>query len=64
VKFFKKSLWKLGKLNHIAIAVPDIDKAVSLYKNVLNAQKVSEKTVSMIFLWRDSSIDLLFNKYL
>ncbi|NXB45599.1 MCEE protein, partial [Leucopsar rothschildi] len=34
-------LWKLGRLNHVAIAVPDLEKAQSLYKNVLGAQ-VSE----------------------
>uniref|UniRef100_A0A8C8RP87 Methylmalonyl-CoA epimerase, mitochondrial n=1 Tax=Pelusios castaneus TaxID=367368 RepID=A0A8C8RP87_9SAUR len=33
--------WKLGRLNHIAIAVPDLEKAQSFYKNVLGAQ-VSE----------------------
>ncbi|XP_074863220.1 methylmalonyl-CoA epimerase, mitochondrial isoform X2 [Carettochelys insculpta] len=32
------SLWKLGRLNHVAIAVPDLDKAQSFYKNVLGAQ--------------------------
>ncbi|XP_075753831.1 methylmalonyl-CoA epimerase, mitochondrial isoform X2 [Pelodiscus sinensis] len=35
------SLWKLGRLNHVAIAVPDLEKAQSFYKNVLGAQ-VSE----------------------
>lgn len=35
------SLWKLGKLNHIAIAVPDMEKATALYRDVLGA-KVSE----------------------
>ncbi|XP_053318518.1 methylmalonyl-CoA epimerase, mitochondrial [Spea bombifrons] len=35
------SLWKLGRLNHVAIAVPDLEKARSLYENVLGA-KVSE----------------------
>ncbi|KAM9311869.1 methylmalonyl-CoA epimerase, mitochondrial [Gastrophryne carolinensis] len=34
-------LWKLGRLNHVAIAVPDLEKAKSLYQNVLGA-KVSE----------------------
>ncbi|XP_037545307.1 methylmalonyl-CoA epimerase, mitochondrial [Nematolebias whitei] len=32
-----RSLWKLGKLNHIAIAVPDMDKATALYRDVLCA---------------------------
>ncbi|XP_077419630.1 methylmalonyl-CoA epimerase, mitochondrial [Vanacampus margaritifer] len=35
-------LWNLGKLNHIAIAVPDMDKATALYRDVLGAT-VSEK---------------------
>uniref|UniRef100_A0A8B9PQ17 Methylmalonyl-CoA epimerase, mitochondrial n=1 Tax=Apteryx owenii TaxID=8824 RepID=A0A8B9PQ17_APTOW len=35
------SLWKLGRLNHVAIAVPDLEKAQALYKDVLGA-RVSE----------------------
>ncbi|XP_073443013.1 methylmalonyl-CoA epimerase, mitochondrial isoform X3 [Dendrobates tinctorius] len=35
------ALWNLGRLNHVAIAVPDLEKAKSLYQNVLGA-KVSE----------------------
>ncbi|KAM5171142.1 methylmalonyl-CoA epimerase, mitochondrial isoform 2-T2 [Mantella aurantiaca] len=35
------SMWKLGRLNHVAIAVPDLEKAKFLYQNVLGAQ-VSE----------------------
>ncbi|XP_060115884.1 methylmalonyl-CoA epimerase, mitochondrial [Heteronotia binoei] len=34
-------LWKLGRLNHIAVAVPDLEKAKFLYKEVLGAS-VSE----------------------
>lgn len=37
--------WQLGRLNHVAIAVPDLDKAASLYRDVLGA-KVSEVVVS------------------
>jgi len=37
-----KTVWQLGKLNHVAIAVPDIEKATALYRDVLGA-KVSEK---------------------
>lgn len=29
------TLWKLGRLNHIAIAVPDLDKATAFYRWVL-----------------------------
>ncbi|KAG6939780.1 methylmalonyl-CoA epimerase, partial [Chelydra serpentina] len=36
-----RSLWTLGRLNHVAIAVPDLEKAQSFYKSVLGAQ-VSE----------------------
>lgn len=32
------SAWKLGRLNHIAIAVPDLEKAAALYRDVLGAQ--------------------------
>uniref|UniRef100_A0A8C4PE87 Methylmalonyl-CoA epimerase, mitochondrial n=1 Tax=Dromaius novaehollandiae TaxID=8790 RepID=A0A8C4PE87_DRONO len=35
------SLWKLGRLNHIAIAVPDLEKAQAFYKDVLGT-RVSE----------------------
>ena len=33
--------WKLGRLNHVAIAVPDLQKAMAMYRDVLGA-KVSE----------------------
>ncbi|XP_068752580.1 methylmalonyl-CoA epimerase, mitochondrial-like isoform X2 [Montipora capricornis] len=33
----KEKLWNLGKLNHVAIAVPDLDKASKMYENVLGA---------------------------
>lgn len=44
-----KNIWKLGKLNHVAIAVPDIDKATAFYRDILGA-KVSEKYVCIIHL--------------
>ncbi|RKP10994.1 Glyoxalase/Bleomycin resistance protein/Dihydroxybiphenyl dioxygenase [Thamnocephalis sphaerospora] len=34
-------LWQLGKLNHVAIAVPDLPGATAFYRNVLGAD-VSE----------------------
>lgn len=30
--------WKLGRLNHVAIAVPDLDKAASMYRDTLGAE--------------------------
>ncbi|XP_076853024.1 methylmalonyl-CoA epimerase, mitochondrial [Brachyhypopomus gauderio] len=32
------TLWKLGRLNHVAIAVPDLDKATALYRDVFGAR--------------------------
>jgi len=34
-------VWKAGKLNHVAIAVPDLEKATALYRDILGAE-VSE----------------------
>ncbi|XP_062947787.1 methylmalonyl-CoA epimerase, mitochondrial isoform X2 [Cynocephalus volans] len=31
-------VWNLGRLNHVAIAVPDLEKAMAFYKNILGAQ--------------------------
>ncbi|KAK6178990.1 hypothetical protein SNE40_011451 [Patella caerulea] len=39
---FSAANWKVGKINHVAIAVPDIEKATAMYRDVLGA-KVSEK---------------------
>lgn len=45
--------WHLGRLNHVAIAVPDLDKAASLYRDILGA-KVSDVVVSSpSYLMRD-----------
>ncbi|XP_028728672.1 methylmalonyl-CoA epimerase, mitochondrial [Peromyscus leucopus] len=38
-------VWNLGRLNHVAIAVPDLGKASSFYRDVLGAQ-VSEASSS------------------
>ena len=37
----------MGKLNHVAIAVPDLDKASAMYRDILGAD-VSEVVVSSI----------------
>lgn len=36
--------WNVGKLNHVAIVVPNLEKATHLYRNVLGAN-VSEVVV-------------------
>lgn len=37
----KPELWSLGKLNHVAIATPDLEKSTQFYRDVLGA-KVSD----------------------
>lgn len=32
------SLWKLGRLNHVAVATPDLEKTTALYRDVLGAE--------------------------
>jgi uncharacterized membrane protein YwaF len=32
------SIWNLGRLNHVAIATPDLQKSVSLYRDILGAK--------------------------
>ena len=32
------SPWSLGALNHVAIAVPDLDEATSFYRDVLKVR--------------------------
>ena len=48
--------WNIGKINHVAIATPDIEKTSTLFRDVLGA-KVSEKHVSkvysMVTVWQD-----------
>ncbi|XP_019858427.1 PREDICTED: methylmalonyl-CoA epimerase, mitochondrial-like [Amphimedon queenslandica] len=36
--------WSVGKINHVAIAVPDLEKATSLYRDILGAN-VSKSTL-------------------
>ncbi|XP_006903003.1 PREDICTED: methylmalonyl-CoA epimerase, mitochondrial-like [Elephantulus edwardii] len=48
-------VWHLGRLNHVAIAVPDLEKASAFYKNVLGAQvshtiPLPEHGVSVVFV--------------
>ncbi|EDM08393.1 methylmalonyl CoA epimerase (predicted), isoform CRA_c [Rattus norvegicus] len=48
-------VWKLGRLNHVAIAVPDLEKASSFYRDVLGAQvseavPLPEHGVSVVFV--------------
>ncbi|XP_006213198.1 methylmalonyl-CoA epimerase, mitochondrial [Vicugna pacos] len=49
------AIWNLGQLNHVAVAVPDLEKAKALYKDVLGAQvseavPLPEHGVSVVFV--------------
>lgn len=49
------ALWKLGRLNHIAIATPDLAKSAALYKNILGAdisepQALPDHGVTTVFV--------------
>ena len=50
-----EALWKLGRLNHVAIATPDLAKSAAMYKNILGAevsepQALPEHGVTTIFI--------------
>lgn len=55
----------IGRLNHVAIAVPDLDKAAARYRDLLGAevgpvQVLPEHGVSVVFVQLDNSkIELL-----
>jgi len=49
------ALWKLGRLNHVAIATPDLAAATALYRDVLGAdvsepQALPEHGVTTVFI--------------
>ena len=50
--------WKLGRLNHVAIAVPNLEKATQLYRDVLGAD-VSDVVVSSLVPRPSLSMSLL-----
>jgi len=54
-KILPEGLWSLGRLNHIAIATPDLAWSSSLYKNILGAeisepQDLPEHGVTTVFV--------------
>lgn len=60
------SKWNVGKINHVALAVSDLDKSIQFYKNVLGA-KVSQPEpqeghgVCTVFVeLGDTKIELLY----
>merc|ERR1712037_240682 len=59
------SLWKLGRLNHVAIATPDLLKSVSLYRDIMGAavsdpEDLPEHGVTVVFVTLENTkIELL-----
>ena len=45
------NLWKIGALNHVAIAVPDLQKAVSLYRDVLGGNCSAPLVFSLLLFF-------------
>ncbi|KAG0330478.1 hypothetical protein BGZ99_003049 [Dissophora globulifera] len=43
-------LWSLGRLNHVAIAVPDIDQTTAFYRDLLGAKPLPEHGVYTVFV--------------
>ena len=42
-RYFK--VWALGKLNHVAIAVPDLQAATAMYRDMLGADVSGEQVI-------------------
>ncbi|KAI9293357.1 methylmalonyl-CoA epimerase [Neoconidiobolus thromboides FSU 785] len=41
----KSKIWQLGRLNHVAIAVPDIEASTRFYKDILGAEVSSKEAL-------------------
>ena len=58
-------VWNLGRLNHVAIATPDLNKSTSLYRDVMGAtvskpEDLPEHGVTVVFVELDNTkIELL-----
>ncbi|XP_023343340.1 methylmalonyl-CoA epimerase, mitochondrial [Eurytemora carolleeae] len=54
------AVWSLGRLNHVAIAVPDLEAATALYRDILGAtvsepQGLPEHGVTTVFVNLDNT---------
>lgn len=54
------ALWKLGRLNHVAIATPDLQATTALYRDVLGAtvsgeEDLPEHGVTTVFITLDNT---------
>ena len=59
------SVWKLGKLNHVAVATPNLESTTNFYRDVLGAkvsaaEDLAEHGVTTVFVELDNTkIELL-----
>ncbi|VDP66209.1 unnamed protein product, partial [Schistosoma mattheei] len=56
--------WKITKLNHVAIAVPDLEKAASFYRDILRVEPIKEHGVTTVFVRLDNiniEVDNIYN---
>ena len=44
------SVWSLGKLNHVAIVVPDLSQATALYRDMLGASVSKPQVLKRVSL--------------
>eukprot|EP00117_Sycon_ciliatum_P046189 scpid87981/ scgid33107/ Methylmalonyl-CoA epimerase, mitochondrial; DL-methylmalonyl-CoA racemase len=62
----KAAPWRLGRLNHVAVAVPDLQKATAFYRDVLGANvsdavPLPDHGVTTVFVELDNTkIELLY----
>lgn len=54
-QLFTPVAWKLGRLNHVAIVVPDLEKSIAMYRDLLGAEvsepeDLPEHGVTVVFI--------------
>ncbi|RUS73479.1 hypothetical protein EGW08_018759 [Elysia chlorotica] len=65
MKHSKSKVWSLGKINHIALVTPNLEKSTALYRDVLGAnvsgqQPLPDHGVTVVFVeLGDTKIELL-----
>ncbi|CAH8555507.1 unnamed protein product [Schistosoma curassoni] len=65
VRLSGNNSWKITKLNHVAIAVPDLEKAASFYRDILRVEvsepkPIKEHGVTTVFVRLDNlNIELI-----
>merc|ERR1719204_2795463 len=63
-----EAIWKLGRLNHVAVATPDLAKTSAFYRDVLGAkvsdtEDLPEHGVTTVFVELDNTKIELINPF-